>query len=273
VYYANDDDPMRKLGSDSRLLFTPPADGTYLVRVRDVRGQGSDRHAYRLVVREARPDFTAAIEGLNANVPAGSGRGFTVRVERIDGFDGPVRVDIEGVPPGYVVSTPIVVEAGHYDAKGALWAAADAPKPSKENASAAKVTATATVAGKEVRRDLPGLGMIGLAEKPAVREFLEPIGAGELVLAPGTEIKARLRIERTNFNDRVTFDVDNLPHGVIVGDIGLNGVLIPEKETQREIFLQCASWVSEADRPCFGKAREVGNPCSRPVVLHIRRSK
>src|SRR6266700_6630560 len=37
LFYANDDDALRKLGSDSRLLFTAPADGSYLVRVSDTR--------------------------------------------------------------------------------------------------------------------------------------------------------------------------------------------------------------------------------------------
>jgi hypothetical protein len=42
LYYENDDDAQRKLGKDSRLTFVAPADGTYLVRVSDVRGFGGD---------------------------------------------------------------------------------------------------------------------------------------------------------------------------------------------------------------------------------------
>ncbi len=57
VYYANDDDADRQLGTDSRLHFTAPADGYYLIRVTDNRGFGGDRFWYRLIVRRARPDF------------------------------------------------------------------------------------------------------------------------------------------------------------------------------------------------------------------------
>jgi len=57
LYYANDDDGERKLGSDSKLQFTAPADGSYLIRVSDTRGFGGDRFAYRLLVREPKPDF------------------------------------------------------------------------------------------------------------------------------------------------------------------------------------------------------------------------
>src|SRR4030095_14868519 len=35
LYYANDDDGERKLGTDSKLHFTAPADSAYLIRVRD----------------------------------------------------------------------------------------------------------------------------------------------------------------------------------------------------------------------------------------------
>ena len=38
LYYANDDDGQRRLGSDSRLTFTAPADGAYLVARARLRG-------------------------------------------------------------------------------------------------------------------------------------------------------------------------------------------------------------------------------------------
>ena len=40
--YVNDDDGERELGTDSRLLFTAPADAKYLARVTDTRGMGGD---------------------------------------------------------------------------------------------------------------------------------------------------------------------------------------------------------------------------------------
>src|SRR4029453_16527428 len=93
----------------------------------------------------------------------------------------------------------------------------------------------------------------------------------ETPIAPGQMAPAPLRIERNNFKESVSFDVDNLPHGVIVSDIGLNGVLIPETESSRQIFLECADWVSEADRLCYAKAREAGNPPPFPLLPHVRK--
>ncbi len=266
--YANDDDALRKLGTDSRLHFAAPADGPYLVRVTDARGAGGDRHAYRLVVREARPDFRVTLEGVNPAVPAGAGLAFTARVDRIDGFEGPVEVEITGVPPGFTVSSPLVIEAGHHEAKGTIHAAPDAAKPS---GAAPKASASATVDGRRVTREAGTLGTITLAPRPKVAVSLAPDrgGAGEIAVQPGRLTPARLRIERNGFSERVTFTVENLPHGVIVADIGLSGVLIPEGQDERRIFLQCAPWVRPTARLCHARANEAGNPTSPPVTLRV----
>ena len=75
----------------------------------------------RVVVRAAAPDFDVTID-FPPNVPAGSGRNFNVRVNRADGFEGPVKVELTNVPDGLVVSNPLVVEAGHIEAKGTVFA-------------------------------------------------------------------------------------------------------------------------------------------------------
>ena len=88
-------------------------------------------------------------------------------------------------------------------------------------------------------------------------------------MKPGGRVSALLKIQRSGHNDRVTFDVDNLPFGVIVDDIGLNGILIPEGATERRIFLTSAAWTSETLRPCFARVRETPNPTSAPVLLRV----
>ncbi|MEY3358316.1 MAG: hypothetical protein RIR87_1375, partial [Actinomycetota bacterium] len=60
IYAENDDDPQRQWGADSRLMFTAPTDGEYVVRLRDARGfQGPD-YNWTLRIREPQPDFTVA---------------------------------------------------------------------------------------------------------------------------------------------------------------------------------------------------------------------
>ncbi|MBI3839482.1 MAG: pre-peptidase C-terminal domain-containing protein [Planctomycetia bacterium] len=269
LYYANDDDGQRRLGSDSRLTFTAPADGAYLIRVRDARGDGGDGFAYRLTVRSPQPDFNVSLSGANPTIEAGSGKKFSLEVDRIDGFDGEVRVDVSGLPEGFQASTPVVIQAGQRDADGVILAVADAKQPSTEALSGVKLQATATVGSKEVSKPVNNFGQIKLAPKPKLLVRLEP---AELVIAPGATITAMLKVERNGHDDLVTFSVENLPHGVIVDNIGLNGVLMPNGENERQIFITADAWVPETSRLCFAVENQVGNQCSPPVTIHVRRA-
>jgi len=268
LHYANDDDGDRKLGRDSRLTFTAPADGAFLVRVSDVRNFGGDRFVYRLSVREPKPDFTATLTGPAGSVHAGSGRRLTFRADRSDGFDGDITIDIAGLPPGFSASTPLVIQAGHFEARAVLDAAAGAVAPPPEAWNAVKVTAQAEINGQTLKKEVGGFGQVKLEPKPNLLVRLEP---AEVTIAPGTTVAATLKVERNGFNDRIQIEVDNLPHGVIVDNIGLNGVLIPEGQSERQIFLTCSKWVDHLDRPFEAVASNAGAQASAPVVLHVRR--
>jgi hypothetical protein len=285
LYYANDDDGERKLGTDSRLLFTAPSDGPYLVRVSDTRGHSGDRFAYRLIVRPAKPDFKVTLKGADPTINAGGGKEFSVSVDRIDGFDSDINVEVTGLPPGFSALTPVVVQAGHLEAKGTLTAALDAPPPNETNASINKITASAMVEGQLVTKEINNLGKIKLAEKPKLFVALEPYDEKatnfversitdkplEITIAPGQSVPAWLKIKRNGHEDLVTFSVEGLPHGVIVDNIGLNGVLIPKGQDERQIFLTAAKWVPEIDRLCFAQAKQADNQTSLPVLIHIRK--
>jgi hypothetical protein len=268
LHYANDDDGERKLGRDSKLAFAAPADGAYLVRVSDVPRHGGDRFAYRLIVRPPQPDFNVAIGGLNPVVAAGSGKELTFTAERTDGFDSEIQIEIAGLPQGFAVSGPIAIQAGHATASAVIHAAADAPQPAPDAAAKVQVTAKAKVGDGWVTKPLGGLGKIALSAKPQVIVRLEP---AELVIKPGTTVTATLRIERNGFNDRIQFNVNNLPHGVIVDNIGLNGVLIPEGQTQRQLFITARAWVPATARPFHAVAPVAGVQVSPAIVLKMQR--
>jgi len=61
----------------------------------------------------------------------------------------------------------------------------------------------------------------------------------EITIAPGQSIPAWLKIKRNGHDELVTFSVENLPHGVIVDNIGLNGVLIPKGKTSAAFSHRC----------------------------------
>lgn len=268
LHYANDDDGERRLGRDSRLTFTAPQDGEYLVRVTDVRGFGGDRFAYRLMVRKPQPGFRVSLANPNPTVHAGSGRRLSFVAERIDGFEGEIVLNISGLPPGFAVSGPLSIQEGHVECRAVLTAAADAQPPPPEAWQSVNVTASAWIDGAEVVQQVGSLGQVTLAPKPQVIVRIEP---AELVIEPGTTITAQLKIERNGYDDLVTFEADNLPHGVIVDNIGLNGVLIRAGETERTIFLTASRWLSELSRPFHMVEQQQGGQASPPVMLHVRR--
>jgi WD40 repeat protein len=291
--YTNDDDGERELGKDSRLTFTAPEKGRYLIRVSDTRGWSSEREAYRLIVRPPEPGFTATLSANGAaSIPAGSGEQFLVKVDRLDGFEGDVRVDISEVPAGFFVSTPIVVQAGHLTATGCIYALPQA-KAGVADFSKMKIAATTTIKGQPVAKAVTGFPRVTVTAPPKQAIFLEPELAGrpagdgksvpakpyEITIAPGGRVPAWLRVARNGNDALLALDVEALPHGVIVDSIGLNGVQIRAGESEREIFLSCASWVPEQDRLCHAV---IGNPranesvegfqASFPVLLKVRKT-
>ncbi len=487
IYYSNDDSGDRKIGRDSRLMFTAPADGDYFVRVTDSRGEGGDRFVFRLTVRKPAPDFHVNLAGFNPTVNTGSGQRFVLQADRADYFDGDIRIDIKDIPPGFTVTTPLVIQAGHLQAEGVLCALNGAPAPTAKNSSISQITATARIDGHDFTHVVGGLGQINLGGKPDVVVHLVPIGwkaptesrkpaahakpraqqwhvvdpisfvskggatlqklgdnsllaggsnpdkdsyvvvarseerniravklevlgdpslpakssgrgqksglfvlsqfrlsagpqsdftkampvairsveadysqsgfsigstidgkgapgwgvaavmknnrlammrrhgdpshtatfklaapidlpngtiltftldqtAGEgrnlgrirlsvladeppeleppvipeVVLAPGATTTCKLSIERRNFTGPVQFDVDDLPHGVIVDNIGLNGILIPPGQSEQTVFLTAASWVPETDRLFFAVTQGIGGQASLPVWLRVR---
>jgi hypothetical protein len=65
------------------------------------------------------------VDGENPKVSPGSARELTFKATRNEGFDGPIRIEIDGLPAGFTFHGPIEIEAGQSDAIGTLSAAAD----------------------------------------------------------------------------------------------------------------------------------------------------
>jgi hypothetical protein len=280
--YENDDESHHRFGRDSQLTFVAPADGQYLVRVWDVRGIGGPEFKYQLSVRPPRPDFVVKTTGQDHSVPVGAGRKFGIELQRIDGFDGPVRLDIAGMPPGFSVTTPIVVEAGQDRAWGTIWADEGAAQPADETAGKTVITATATIQERLVEREVGSLGKIKLGEKPTVLVELRPDrdpgqttgeAAAVIEIRPGTTTTATVSIRRQGHDGRVGFGGEeaafNAPHGVYVDNIGLNGVLIVEGDVERQFFLTAEPWVPPMERWIFVESDVEGTPTSRPALLRV----
>ena len=169
-----------------------------------------------------------------------------------------------------------------------VYAAPDAVSPTAENSKNSKLVASAEIAGTRVNHEVVSLGEIKLAEPASLKVFLEsvdhepmaapPVDAldeglaslPEVVLMAGGQTQVRLRVERGGFEGRISFTPYNLPHGVIVDNIGLNGIQLQEGQTERTIFLTAESWVKDLSRPFFMVATEENKQASRPMMLHLQ---
>jgi hypothetical protein len=287
VNYQNDDSGDRKIGRDSRLTFTAPADGRFVVKVTDTRGWGCERFVYSLAIREPKPDFSVKLAGMNPTVMPGASVGFSFRADRQDNFDDPIQIDITGLPAGYWATSPLIIEAGHDLISGSLHAMPDAAK----DADWSKLKITATANG--LTHGAGTFGKVTLGAKPKFIIVLEPDAGGkpvmrdlaeetkplELTLAPGQSVKAWLRAVRLNDKGIINLDVHGLPHGVIIDDIGLNGVQIREGENERPIFFRAANWVQDQDKLCHGAISSARNEhdsaglqTSFPILMKIRKA-
>ena len=138
-------------------------------------------------------------------------------------------------------------------------------------------SARATIGGQAVTREadlLDPISVVALAPPP---DLVVTTGAQQIEVAAGQQVALTVSIERHNgFTARVPISVMNLPHGVRVDDIGLNGVMITEQETTRTIHVVVERWVQPQSQPLLIVGRvEVNSPlrnesAAPPVLLVIK---
>jgi len=116
---------------DPKLVFTPPADGDFLVTVRDLSDRGGLRFAYRLTLLPLTPDYTLTLAADTFTLTADKPAEIAVTVNRQAGFDEPIEVRALELPAG--VTAEIVTSAPKGDTAKAvklvLKLAADARSP------------------------------------------------------------------------------------------------------------------------------------------------
>ena len=266
LHYRNDDGGPGH-GKDSRLRFDPPADGVYQVRVADARGQGGPEYAYRLTVRPPRPNFSVKFNPTAPSVWKGGAVPVTVTADRADEFDGPISVRLENLPPGF--SAPATfIEAGQASTTFALYADEKAANPDPKH-QPLKLVATAAIDGKTVTREANG----ALPKVVDPGDIVTTTAQSTVTVRPGQETRLLVHVERRNgFKGRIPLEVVGLPHGVRVLHIGLNGILVTERDTAREIFIYAEPWVKAMDHPFVVQAKSEGkgtDHAARSVLLKV----
>ena len=270
--YRNDDGGPG-YGKDSRLRFTAPADGEYIVRLRDVRSLGGDDFAYRLTLRAPSPDFRLSVSPQNPNVPAGGRIPLTVTAFRMDDFDGPVAVAVEGLPAGLSATTGVIAPG---QVSTILLVSAE-ESASLTNAVPLQVVGRAQIQNRQIVRAADAgdtLKFLSLTPRPDIQMAAL---TREVTLQPGGTAEVKVAIRRHNdFGGRVPVEVRNLPPGVRVLDVGLNGVLINEDENERSFVLEALSNADPIEQPIIVSGRvETRSPqqtlyAAEPIRLVVK---
>jgi WD40 repeat protein len=243
LFYRNDDGG-HGFGKDSRLVFDPPADGEYQVRIGDSRGQGGSDFVYRLTVRPPRPSFNVSFNPTAPTVWKGGAIPITVTAERVDEFDGPIEVKLDNLPSGFS-APPTAIPEGERSTSFALYADPSAVTPDAKSLPP-KLIATAKINDQVVKREVTGM----LPKLADSADLVTTTDLSEISVKPGHEVRLAVKIERRNgFAGRVPVEVSGLPHGVHVLDIGLNGILITERETTRTMVIRAEPWVKPIEHP------------------------
>jgi hypothetical protein len=256
------DDGGPGFGPDSRLNFVAQQDGDYILHLKDVRGLEGQDFAYRLSLHDANQDFQLSAEPENPNIPQGGTVFVTISANRVMGYDGPIGIEVEGLTPG-IKASPASIPAGEDSTVVLLSAGAKASEGALSGTF--KIVGHATINGQDRTRiansDAP-LKLISVIPPPDIVVTAEP---ETISLEPGQDAKVTLHVERRNgFQGRVPCTVRNLPPGVRVVNIGLNGVLVTETQSTRTFTLHAEDWAKPLTQPIY----VVGEVESNSPTLH-----
>jgi hypothetical protein len=262
-------------GADSKLDFVAPADGDYFLHLKDVRAIEGPDFAYRLTMRDEVPDFELQAEPENPNIPRGGSVPVTVSVDSIRGFDGPIEILVDGLPKG-VSANPATILPGQISTVLVLSAAPDAPLDTQP--APIKFVGHAVVNGHELIREAnkdaeadQSMQLASISPSPDVKVTTEE---KEVALEPGKEVTVTLHVERRNgFQGRIPCSVENLPPGVRVVNVGLNGVLVTEAQSSRTFTLKAEDWAKPVTQPIYVVGQVESNSptmhASAPVLLKV----
>jgi hypothetical protein len=262
-------------GADSKLDFVAPSDSDYFLHLKDVRNMEGPDFAYRLTVRDESPDFRLRAEPANPNIPRGGATPVTVSVDAIRGFEGPIEISVKGLPKG-ISARPATIHPGQISTTLVLSAAPDAALDTPP--APILIIGHAMVGGhdlirtanKDADRDEP-LQLASITPPPDVVVTTE---SDEISLEPGKEVTVTLNVERRNgFKGRVPCSVENLPRGVRVVNVGLNGVLVTEAQSRRTFTLRAEDWAEPVKQPIYVVGMvESNSPTlhpSAPLLLNV----
>lgn len=287
IYYENDDASNQRLGKDSKLTWTVPQDGSYLIRLRDARGNVEQPAPYQLKIRPPAPSFQLLGDGMELTMSGGTGRELEVAIQRDDDFEQEVELVLEGLPDAFRVTQPATIQEGQ-DKAILNIALPSTPIEGLPESGDCQLVARAKVAGQMIERrwskpiqwkriDAPRV-QLEVVRRVVSQETIDhwpttPDGVPIIEILPGQTVSGAIRAQRGAHAGDIAFGNDdsgrNLPHGVIVDNIGLNGLMIPAGRDSQEFFLTASPWLKPQERLFHFRATTEGQPTTQPILLRV----
>ncbi|MFO0901736.1 MAG: hypothetical protein U0939_01980 [Pirellulales bacterium] len=303
---ANDDARFgRRSHSDSWVEnWTAPADGKYGIEVRDVHLRGGAAFPYFLKVQRSQPYFDLFMDTDKTQVAPGACGVIYCRVERKNGFTGPVDLRVDGLPHGVTASCGRILDGKSQDGCIVLEADHDAPL-GMANVTIVGTAVHALPDGVELALEaraipyqeiyLPGGGR---GHWPVDAHAVAVMGYGdirrvelsdyELRMKPGESKTIGVKVERSpGFAANVTLEMVYQHLGSIFGNPLPQGVTIDDKAsktllaggaTEGQIVLKAAPDAPAVERQQAAVMANVSvnfvmktTYASRPVMITIER--
>jgi hypothetical protein len=259
-----------------------PADGKYLLEIRDLHLRGGPQYTYAVQVTKSEPYFQLEVDTDKTLLAPGVSSVFYVRGLRKNGFAGDIQLGVDGLPPG-VTAVCGKILANANDGCVVLTAAANAPvgaaniritgsaTHSVQNGEPLALTAVAQILQEYYspgggRGNHPvDLHTVSVADPMDIRAV--KLSTTAVTLKPGTSQKVEVTIERApGFKGNVTLDVlfqhleqpfgNSLPKGVKM-DGANSKTLLTGEETKGFITL-----IAAADAPAVDKQLI-------PIMAHV----
>lgn len=243
-----------------------PADGKYILEIRDIHLRGGPQFPYVLEATRSQPRFDLFIDTDKTQIMPGGAAALFVRATRKNGFTGEVQLEIEDLPAG-VTATCGKIPANIQDGCIVLEALADA-RPTAGNI-VVRGKATHMLASGQVLPisetaipyqeiynpgggrnqffvDTHAVCVLGNGDVKAVT-----LSDYDISLKPGESKKIAITIERNSgFDKNVTLDMlfqhlgsifgNSLPKGVTLDDKDVKS-LLSGSDSQGHLTLKCAA--------------------------------
>jgi hypothetical protein len=288
---------------DSRIEnWTAPADGKYVLEVRDLNLRGGKEFIYFLKTIRATPDFKLFTDTDKTLLTPGTSGVIYVRAERKNGFDGEIQLQVDGLPPGVTATAGKIMGGAHVDGCIVLTADASA-KPDagniqirgvaqvKDSSGQSHEQVVAAAIYQEIYQPGGGRGHWPVESHTvsigAPGDILEvKVGQQEVTLKPGSTVTLDIEIKRApGFDKNVLLEVqymhlssifgDSLPKGVTV-DGASSTTLLTGGASQGKITLKAAADTKPAERQVFAVMANVSlnfvmkaTYASSPLVITI----